>query len=93
LAIKSIFRNQAKRELNWLRRLFDDGCKRGEFAVESVELTPEAFLHVLQGLRLRFIRAHDGDRPGGATISKFRRETLLVTAIFLTGVSRKRNAK
>jgi len=91
LAIKSIFQNQAQRELSWLRRLFDDGRERGEFMVESVGQTAEAFLHVLQGLRLRFIRAHLEDRPGVAAVSKSHREVLLVTRIFLAGVSRKRN--
>jgi TetR/AcrR family transcriptional regulator len=86
-ALRAIFRRYSALELKWLSVLFEEGRKHGEFAVESAPRAAEAFLHVMQGLRARFMRELEDGPASPAAFSQFRRELLYITGVFLAGVS------
>ena len=85
-AIRQMFRRFAQEELRWLTELFEAGQRQGEFDIKSPDKVSEAFLHVLQGLRLRYVRANQDKQPDNVSSGQFRRETAMVTEIFLAGI-------
>lgn len=85
--LQNLFRTYAQRELDWLTQLFGEGKHQKAFAIQSAEKTAEVFLHIQQGLRLRYLRANESSftrsDPGEVL-----REQLAVTDIFLRGIDR-----
>jgi AcrR family transcriptional regulator len=88
-AIREMFQRQAREEMQWLSTLLEDGSKKGEFDLPAVVAVAEAFLHIQQGLRLRFMRAYEGASAGPSDLSRLRHELMLVTKIFLDGIKRR----
>jgi TetR/AcrR family transcriptional regulator len=86
-ALRAIFRRYAAQESRWLTSLFEEGQKRGEFGSVSPRKSAEAFLHLMQGLRARFMRDYEDGPVGPAIFSQFRRELLFITDIFLNGIA------
>jgi len=84
--LNEMFQRHAQEESGWLARLFADGKKRGEFEIQSSARVAETFLHIQQGLRLRYMR--DAENPRGETpsVDQFKRELLAVAEIFLNGI-------
>jgi AcrR family transcriptional regulator len=85
-ALMEMFKRHALEELQWLIEIFEFGRLGGEFQVASSERTAEMFLHLLQGLRLRFLRDAKTLRPDDAALRQFRCEMVLFTRIFLAGI-------
>ena len=84
--LRGMFRRYARKELDWLCQVFELGNENGEFELQSIEKTGQAFLHIMQGLRLRFMRAHSDQAPNPAAFAQHRREIMFVTQIFLRGI-------
>ncbi len=92
-AFRAIFRKYADQELKWLTGIFESGLAHGEFALESPRRSAEVFLHVMQGLRARFMRDHEDIPASSAAFAQFRKEALFVTEIFLNGISGRKAKK
>jgi TetR/AcrR family transcriptional regulator len=81
-----IFSRYARQELQWLVKLFQSGRLTGEFEMASSRQVAGAFLQIMQGLRLRFVRESQGLHTTSRSLARFRRELALVTRIFLNGI-------
>ncbi len=86
--IAEMFDGFAREELKLLRRIFRLGVESGEFRIGSADKVAGAFLHVVRGLRLFRIRSAHGPRVDADEIADLREEQMLVTEIFLRGISR-----
>lgn len=82
-----LFDGFARRELGSLRQIFKEGQARGEFRIGSVDAVGEAFLHLIRGLRLIRVRRARGSKLEDRDLEELKRELLLVTGIFLHGIS------
>jgi TetR/AcrR family transcriptional regulator len=85
--LRNLFRVYADRELGWLTQLFGEGKQLKAFALQSPEGTAEVFLHIQQGLRLRYMRANEASFERSDP-SEVLREQLAATDIFLRGIQR-----
>jgi TetR/AcrR family transcriptional regulator len=85
-AVKRVFQRHASQELEWLTGLFEEGKRNGEFNLRGVERVAKAFFHILQGLRIRFVKASEDARASSAASGQLRKELMLVTQIFLDGI-------
>ncbi len=85
-SLSAIFQRYARQELLWLRKLFKGGRTGDEFGFPPNAKVPETLLHVMQGLRLRFVREHQNTRPGFAAFAQLRREVRFVTRTFVVGL-------
>lgn len=85
--LKSFFAERGARELGWLIRLFDEGKRSGAFAIHSPEKTALAFLHMMQGLRLRYLRSQE-TTPGPSDTREVYQEMEYITGVFLNGIRR-----
>ncbi len=85
--LKSFFAERGARELGWLIRLFDEGKHSGAFAIHSPEKTALAFLHIMQGLRLRYLRSQE-TTPGPNDTREVYQEMEYITRVFLNGIRR-----
>jgi AcrR family transcriptional regulator len=92
-AVREMFRAQAREEMQWLGALLADGARRGEFVLPAVATVAEAFLHIQQGLRLRFMRTYEPATAGAAELGQLRHELMLVTKIFLDGICPRSESK
>jgi len=83
---RDLFVAFSDQELQLLTRILREGKKNGEFHVTSPEKTAEMFLHVLQGLRLRFAKSfqHNGDQE--KHLREFEKETDLLVETVLYGM-------
>ena len=85
--LKSFFTECAAHELTWLTKLFDEGRHSGEFAVHSAEKTALAFLHIMQGLRLRYLSSQEA-APSRSDTKDMHQEMEYISGIFLRGIQR-----
>lgn len=88
---KSIFRELfdefGEQELKIIKNIVNEGKASGEFRSNLSEQVPEILLHVLHGLRLRFIRSIAGAAAMDNKIYReLRDEMLLAIDIFITGI-------
>ncbi|PWB73864.1 hypothetical protein C3F09_04680 [candidate division GN15 bacterium] len=91
--LMEMFTRHAQEELEWLTELLESGRLRGEFHVPSSRKMAELLLHVLQGLRLRFMRESENLRPDNAAFTRLRREIVMFTGVLLTGIQCGRPAR
>lgn len=84
--LKAMFLRHAMEELQWLTRIFESGRRANEFQIKSSKKTAETFLHILQGLRLRFMRDSEILRPTPAAFVQLRREMVQTTELILAGI-------
>jgi TetR/AcrR family transcriptional regulator len=85
--IKNFFEERAALETQWLTQLFDEGRRSGVFAMHSSERTALAFLHIMQGLRLRYLRSQES-APSRSDTRDVHQEMEYITAVFLRGIQR-----
>jgi TetR/AcrR family transcriptional regulator len=85
--LKKFFAERAALELQWLTQLFDNGKHSGMFALHSSEKTALAFLHIMQGIRLRYLRSQEST-PGRGDTKEVHEEMQHITNIFLRGIQR-----
>lgn len=84
--LNEMFQRHARQESGWLARLFTEGKKRGEFEIQSSARVAETFLHIQQGLRLRYMREAENPHGEPPSVEQLRRELLSVADIFLNGI-------
>ena len=84
--LRETFDGFALQELKLLHKIVREGKQRGEFKVTSVEKVSEALLHIMQGLRCRFLRAVQGPKIDPKQHQQFKQELNFVTEIFLRGI-------
>lgn len=82
------FAEFARQELGFLRKLIQEGRARGEFNITSVEKVAQALLHVMQGLRCRFLRGIDRVEADAKDYHELKEELSFVTEIFLRGIKK-----
>ena len=78
----------SRQELRVLRQIIEEGSARKEFEVRSADKIAEALLHIMQGLRCRFVRAASGPRIESKEYDRLKQELQFVTDIFLRGITR-----
>ena len=91
-AFFNMFEEFANEELKFLNRIITEGKAGGEFEVQSVEKTAETILHIMRGLRLRFIRSVKsvkGPRIEESDFKQLKEELCLATQIVLFGIRRR----
>ncbi|HVP06410.1 MAG TPA: helix-turn-helix domain-containing protein [Candidatus Acidoferrum sp.] len=84
--LKEMFLHHSQQELEWLTRLFLDGGRNGEFEVRSAGRVAALYLHIMQGLRLRYMRTLEDNGFDPEVAAQSRREFGAVTEIFLKGI-------
>ncbi len=84
---KQLFKNFELHEAELIKKIIDEGKDTGEFKKNLDNNTAIAFLHMLQGLRLRTLPKIKGQRTDKKTVKELRQEMMLVTEIFLNGIS------
>ncbi len=83
-----LFDKFTREELKLLQTIIHDGRATGEFRIGSTGKVAEALLHVMQGLRYRFLRTVDGPRVEGKQDARLGHESSFVTEIFLRGIQK-----
>lgn len=83
---RDLFVAFADQELQLITRILREGKKNGEFHVASPEKTAEMFLHVLQGLRLRFAKSFQDDGEQEKHLHEFEKETDHLVETMLCGM-------
>jgi TetR/AcrR family transcriptional repressor of mexJK operon len=90
LDYKSVFRklyeDLEQQESNLLKIIIDEGKNSGEFRKDLPDELTKVFIHVLQGIKLRFIRFLKEQRLEDENQMKLESEMKLVTAIIINGM-------
>lgn len=86
--LRDMFEGFARQELKVLKKIVREGRDRGEFNVASIEQVAEALLHIMQGLRCRFLRSLEGTRIGDKPYRLLKQEQNFVTDILLKGIQK-----
>jgi TetR/AcrR family transcriptional regulator len=81
-----MFETFTKEELKLLQSIIAEGRKQGEFRIHSEEKVARAFLHTLQGLRMRFLQRLEAPQLNGKGLEALTKEQRFVTEIFLRGI-------
>jgi TetR/AcrR family transcriptional regulator len=76
----------ARRELQFLRQILEEGRESGEFTFDNSRPVARVLLHVLQGLRIRMFKSESGENPQQKEFERLRQETRIATQIFLRGL-------
>jgi TetR/AcrR family transcriptional repressor of mexJK operon len=86
--MRDLFKKFSRKETVFLETILRDGRKRKEFTIDFPEKTAILLEHVLQGLRIRFIKSIRGRDFGKAEVGVYRNEILYFSKIFLRGISK-----
>jgi TetR/AcrR family transcriptional repressor of mexJK operon len=90
LDFKSIFRklfeDLEQQELIVLKKVIEEGKNSGEFVKDLPEELAKVFLHVLQGLKLRFVRYLKEQRMDEEIQIELESEMKLVTDVLINGM-------
>jgi TetR/AcrR family transcriptional repressor of mexJK operon len=90
LDYKSVFRKLSEdleqQESNLLKIIIDEGKNSGEFRKDLPDELTNVFIHVLQGIKLRFIRFLKEQRLEDENQMKLESEMKLVTAVIINGM-------
>lgn len=89
--MRDLFHEFSSTETRFLEAIMREGKKRREFVVDFPEKTARLVQHVLQGLRMRFIKTMRYREPREADIRAYRDEVRYFLRILLKGISRQRN--
>ena len=85
--LAEMFKQFAAQELKCIHHILEEGRKSGDFGFTSpTHKLAEVFLHILQGLRLRFIRTMNGLSIEPAQYARFNEEIECVTDMFLRSI-------
>jgi len=86
---KKLFEDFEEKELILLGKIMEEGKKSGEFRADIPEGFTRVFLHVLQGLKLRFIRHLKEQRLEEDVQKDLESEMKLVTDVLINGLKNK----
>ncbi|HUL44881.1 MAG TPA: TetR/AcrR family transcriptional regulator [Bacteroidota bacterium] len=84
--LRATFDEFAKRESKLLEAMIREGKADGELSVGSPESVAAAFLHVMQGLRLRLVRDATTHRWDPDALGDVRKEFALIAEILIRGM-------
>jgi TetR/AcrR family transcriptional regulator len=87
--IKDLFVSFSHHELSIITAIVSEGKRNQEFEVASSEKTAELILHVLQGLRLRFLRATQDHGETQVQIENFEKQVDLLIETLLQGIAKR----
>ncbi len=85
--LRTMFQELSEEEFTYLRKIFREGKQRREFSVVSPDQAARAFLHVVRGLRLVFIRLNAMRRIESKHYKEHHDEMIFVTEVFLKGIA------
>ena len=88
--LRDLFVAFSHQEMDIITAIVKDGKQNGEFEVEFPEKTAELLLHVLQGLRLRFLQATQAQGETSAQIDSFEKQVDLLIDTLLHGIVTKK---
>ena len=83
-----LFEALGAEELKSLTEIIRDGKRRGEFDVRSPEAMASLLLHILQGLRLRMLKASQMSNLREPDSDGVVRETRLAIEVFVRGIQK-----
>lgn len=83
---KQTFEELHKRELKFIKSLFQEGKQKGEFKKSLTQDESILFLHILQGLKIRILRHLKGQIDDGKHLNQLKKEMKLFVKIFLEGI-------
>jgi TetR/AcrR family transcriptional regulator len=83
---RDLFVSFSSQEMNIITAIISEGEQNHEFEVASPERTAELILHVLQGLRLRFLQATQAQRETRQEIENFEKQIDLLIETLLQGI-------
>jgi len=83
---KKLYEDFEEQELILLKKIIDEGKCTGEFRNDLPDELTKVFLHILQGLKLRFIRFLKEQRPEDEIHKELESEMKLVTDVLITGM-------
>jgi AcrR family transcriptional regulator len=89
--MRELFRGFSDTEVGFLTAILGEGKKHGDFGIDAPETTALLVQHVLQGLRIRFVKTLKSDEPTGSEIEVYRGDVQQFLEILLTGISHKHN--
>lgn len=81
-----LFATFVEHEIRCVLHILQEGKKTGEFQLEHPQKTASMILHVLQGLRMRFLRGEDQQAGNEPDRLLFEQETLHFTSTVLHGI-------
>ncbi len=91
--MRAMFQELAEEELAYLKVIFQEGRRRKELDVPSADQAARAFLHIMRGMRLVFIRLNESRRIESKDFDAHRDEVLFVIDLFLRGISKRNGMK
>ncbi len=83
---KDLLVSFSRQEMNIITAIVSEGRQNREFEVASPEKTAELVLHVLQGLRLRFLQATQANGETREQIENFEQQVALLIDTLLQGI-------
>jgi TetR/AcrR family transcriptional regulator len=86
---KDLFVSFSRQEMNIITAIVSEGEQNREFEVVSPGKTAELILHVLQGLRLRFLQATQTKGETREQIENFEQQVDLLIETLLQGIMRR----
>jgi AcrR family transcriptional regulator len=89
--MRELFRGFSDTEIGFLTAILGEGKKNGNFAIDAPDNTALLVQHVLQGLRIRFVKTLKSDEPTGSEIEVYRGDVRQFLEILLKGISHKHN--
>jgi TetR/AcrR family transcriptional regulator len=84
--VKEMFRRYSAEELKWLTSVFAEGKKSGEFVLAAPGRVALTFLHIMQGLRQRFMRAAEPETSPKDHSGELLGELLFAADLILDGL-------
>ena len=82
-----LFREFSRREAALLETILHTGKTHREFTIDSAEKTASLLQHVLQGLRIRFLKKFEHGGFDETEIKKFAQEIRLFSVYIIKGIS------
>ena len=86
--LRATFDAFSRHELRLVRKIIQEGNTGGEFGVGAIDKVAQAILHIMQGLRCRFVRTMKGPVVDAKQYEHLRQEMCFVLEIFLRGIRR-----
>ena len=86
---KKLFSDFEEVELNFIKKIIDEGKANNEFSSDLTEDSALIFLHILQGLRCRVLRWTKGHNLDEETHESLQKEMKTATEYFINGIKKK----
>ncbi len=87
---QKIFKDFEDKEVELIKKIFDEGKRTGSFRSDLDENTVRVFLHILHGLRLRVIKSLKGNRMPDESLQELKQEMMISVELILKGIENKK---